>query len=316
MKQRSHPALIGIVALTMAPPAFSQQSTSDVDTFMRGVLEHRDDNWKHVKEFAFDESESFDARTGTGRTIWGFTREFAWSPSGDGTFVRSPIGVNGVGLSEAERRTAEREWIRRRAVTDQQQKHAELEFGKGGLVINPYTIADIAINDQTVLRAIERTFQPGSIDTAYLTHLTFDHGTYAFVGRETMMGRDVYRVEYYPRQFFSNPDTATRPPTEGVVPWMEEKMDKTSLVTFWVDPLQYQILRYEFANHDFGFMPGRTYARLDDLRVSLRMREASPQVWLPDAMDVRVAMTTASGTVDAQYQVRYHHFRQVNAPGR
>ena len=38
---------------------------------------------------------------------------------------------------------------------------------------------------------------------------------------------------------------------------IEEKMNKVSLVTLWIDPTTHQILQYTFDNIDMDFLPGR-----------------------------------------------------------
>ena len=65
-------------------------------------------------------------------------------------------------------------------------------------------------------------------------------------------------------------------------------MNKTSLVTLWVLRDEKQIVRYVFDNVDWGFLPGRSVVRLDDVTASMRMHEAFPGVWLPQAIAARV----------------------------
>jgi hypothetical protein len=97
---------------------------------------------------------------------------------------------------------------------------------------------------------------------------------------------------------------------------VQDKMNKVALITLWIEPTAHQILQYEFRNIDFEFLPGRYLARLDDLRATMRMGQAFPDVWLPDTIGMRFAMTLAIGTVNARYDVRYHDYREATVRTR
>jgi hypothetical protein len=103
-----------LVAAAVTPraqtPAATQ--TTDLDAFMSRVLERRDDNWKKLQQYVLDERETFTL-TGPGATpLYGVRRESTWFPR-DGRFIKSPLRINGVPISEEERRKAEEEWITR-----------------------------------------------------------------------------------------------------------------------------------------------------------------------------------------------------------
>ena len=51
---------------------------------------------------------------------------------------------------------------------------------------------------------IRQTRQPQFITSAYFLRFKFEEGHYALVGHETLDGRDVLRVEYYPAKLFSD----------------------------------------------------------------------------------------------------------------
>jgi hypothetical protein len=93
-------------------------------------------------------------------------------------------------------------------------------------------------------------------------------------------------------------------------------MDKVSMVTLWIEPKDHQILQYEFSNIDFDFMPGRALVRLDDMHAEMRMREAFPDVWLPDTVAMRFALTSALGDLTARYDVRYHNYKLAEVKAR
>jgi hypothetical protein len=67
---------------------------------------------------------------------------------------------------------------------------------------------------------------------------------------------------------------------------------------------------------DFDFLPGRSLVRLDDLRASMGMSEAFPNVWLPGTINMRFMMTTAIGAIDARYDVEYHDYRLAEVTTR
>jgi hypothetical protein len=147
------------------------------------------------------------------------------------------------------------------------------------------------------------------VSAAYFLRFKFDPGHYALAGRERLSDRDVLRIEYYPSKLFkegrTRPDRRVREKEENI----EEKMNKVSLVTLWVDPAQHQIIQYTFDNVDFDFLPARSIARVDDMRASMRMAQAFPDVWLPQSINMHFRMTLAIGSIDAKYDIAYRDYR-------
>jgi hypothetical protein len=90
-------SLAGLAARA-APPA-----QSDLDDFMSQVLQRRDENWKKLQQYILDERERFVLEGPAGIPIWGEERTYMWYIR-EGFFVRSPVTVNGVNLSDADRR--------------------------------------------------------------------------------------------------------------------------------------------------------------------------------------------------------------------
>ena len=93
-------------------------------------------------------------------------------------------------------------------------------------------------------------------------------------------------------------------------------MDKTSLVTLWIDPAQHQIVRYTFDNLGFDFLPGRWLFRLDDLTASMTMRQPFPGVWLPARIEVRAALSLAAGAYEFVGTRTYANYREAETGGR
>ena len=180
------------------------------------------------------------------------------------------------------------------------------------------------------------SMEPRFVSDAYFLDFDFEPGNYYLVGRETLDGHDVLRIEYYPEQLFARPDEG-EPRGDGEGPGdgnsgargAEEKrsisigvdpeaaaMEKTSLVTLWIEPEQHQIVRYTFDNLGFDFLPGRWLFRLDDLTASMTMRQPFPGVWLPARVDMRAALSLATGTYEATATRTYTDYREADTGGR
>lgn len=321
MRTRIVTVLLCAAAATVAPAA-----QSDLDAFMSQVLSHRDANWKKLQQYVLNEEETFQVTGPAGNRLYGFRREYSWFPR-SGFFIRSPTRADGVVLGEAERRRAEEEWLRREQERDTRQRERNARRGTP----QPEDPTPVAVED-----VIRQSVEPKFISSAYFLRFRFEPGHYALAGRETIKGRDVLRIEYYPTRMFgagrngrtgrSGPDgargSAEANPRGGQSGRSGEsrdrtdeddryadKMNKVAMITLWVEPKEHQIVRYEFENIDFDFLPGRSLMRLDDLKAAMEMTQPFQGVWLPDRIEMRFAMTLALGTVGARYDVRYHDYR-------
>jgi hypothetical protein len=194
----------------------------------------------------------------------------------DGAFIRSPVRADGVAIDEDDRRRAEEEWV----------------------------------------KEIKASIEPGFVTSAYFMKFKFDPGQYALAGRETFDGREVLRIEYYPTKLFTEGRTRSNRRVRDKDPQVDEKMNKASLVTLWVDPAEHQILQYAFDNIDMDFLPGRSLVRADTVQASMRMGEAFAGVWLPRSLGMRFGATLAIGTVTARYDVEYHDYRLATVTTR
>ena len=83
-------------------------------------------------------------------------------------------------------------------------------------------------------------------------------------------------------------------------------MNKTALVTLWVDPAEHQIVKYTFDNVWLDFLPGAWLVRIDDIRASMTMGQPFPGVWLPRDMNIHAGVTLATGLVRGQLRARLH----------
>ena len=298
-------ALLGTVTVPSAQSTSAQATAdkTDLDAFMSQVLARRDDNWTKLQQYVLDEDETFLVTGPDARRLYGSHREYTWFPQ-DGFFIRSPVKADGVTISEAERRKAEDRWLREEQ--GREKRRVEREAKTTDSNDTPPSLEDL----------VRPGNEPRFVSTAYFMRFKFEPGHYALVGRERLLDRDVLRIEYYPEQLFregrTRPNRRVRERDERV----QEKMNKVALITLWIEPTAHQILQYEFRNVGFDFLPGRSIVRLDDLRASMRMVQPFPNIWLPDTIAMRFAMTLALGTMDARYDVRYHDYREATVKTR
>ena len=318
-------ALVCLALLTsMLPAGVSAQS--DLDAFMQRVMTRRDDNWKKLQQYVLEEKEAFDLTGPGGLPLWGMRREYSWFIR-QGVFVRSPVKANGVALSEADRRKAEDEWLRRETRREQRRRQrAEREKSglppeeeKRAVVVSPTgvqvidetqtTAADLPSNVDDLLK---QGADPQFVSSAYFLRFRFEQGRYALAGREKIDGQDALKIEYYPEAGLfkdgrTRPDKKVRDKEDEI----EEKMNKVSLVTLWIDQKTHQILQYTFDDIDMDFFPGRALVRVDDLQATMQMGQAFPSVWLPKSIQMHFGMMLAVGAVDATYKVEYLNYKEA-----
>src|SRR5262249_3911330 len=118
----------------------------------------------------------------------------------DGFFVRSPVKYNGAVIPDGERRKFEDQFLARQKRREGRESSAAADTGSGDGA--PTDVADVG-------GLIQQSRQPQFVSSAYFLRFKFEEGKYALVGRETLDGLDVLRVEYYPREMFT-PDNRRR----------------------------------------------------------------------------------------------------------
>jgi hypothetical protein len=326
-----------IVAVCLATTAIATPSAqSDLDDLMSRVLARRDENWKKLQQYTLNERETVQITALAVFRIYGFEREYLWFPRA-GFFVRSPLEADGVKIGEDERRRAEDQWLRRAERREQRiQRRATQDPcspetpGDGNTPPPPDADppseppGDVAF-DGGVEDIISQSFEPDFIRSANFLRFRFDQGQYALVGRERILNRDVLKIEYYPKLLFHETRCNRKPESgrpdrvdkeEEFEENFEEKMNKVSLVTLWVDPAEHQILRYEFRNIDMDFLPARQLVQIDGLTATMQMSEPFPNVWLPASIGMRFKMTLAVGPVEGRYDVKYSDYRLPTVSGR
>ena len=89
-------------------------------------------------------------------------------------------------------------------------------------------------------------------------------------------------------------------------------MNKTALVTLWVDPAEHQIVKYTFDNVWMDFLPAGWLVKVDDIRASMTMGQPFPGVWLPREMNIHAGVTIAPGSLEAAYARRFADYKQAD----
>jgi len=302
-------AALALAAVAVAAPAGSERTRptteqSDLDDFMRQVVAHRDENWKKLQQYVLDERETFELRGPTRLPIFGQRREYTWYIR-DGFFVRSPVKYNGVSIGEDERRKFEADYLERQKKRDRRAR---------GLAAEPEP-EETDVNDVGGL--LRQTREPQFVSSAYFLRFKFEEGKYALVGRETLDGRDVLRVEYYPREMFTpdnrrrrNGDKEESAKERARNLEMQRLMNKVALITLWIEPAAHQIVKYTFDNVGFDFLPVSWLLHVSDAKAVMKMTQPFPDVWLPDGLEISIAVMIASGQFDLRYALDYHDYRQ------
>jgi hypothetical protein len=293
--------LAGVLAGTVCVYAGSAQQAApglpnDLDAFMARVLQRRSENWRTLHDYVLNEKEHFEV-LGPGRArLFGSDREFTWYLR-DGILVRSPLRFDGVAIGDHDRKAYEDTWAR------QEQHRAERRERR----------MQEEVGDLTELA--RQGAEPRFISESYFMNFHFEPGNYYLAGRETLEGRQVLRIEYYPTHLFNSddhrrtngPETHERHPEDEEV---ERKLNKVALVTLWVDPQEQQIVKFTFQNMDFGFLPGRWLVRADELMASMVMSQPIKDIWLPREISGSGKVTLASGTYEISYAREFFDYRQ------
>jgi hypothetical protein len=309
---------------------------SDLDAFMRQVMDRRDDNWKKLQQYILDEKEEIDIRGPASFPLWGERREFTWFIQ-DGFFVRSPLKVNGATVSEEDRRKYEANYLRRMKARDRRARAREQAAASADSASSDQAAAAGVVDpvdadqpdDQSSAPAdlesfISQTRQPEFVSSAYFLRFKFDEGRYALVGREKLEGLDVLKVEYYPQKLFrDDPDERRRrrerdeagngrssdPRVDDTV---NRLMNKGSRVTLWIEPAAHQIIKYTFDNVDMNFFPGQWLVSVTGVHATMTMSRPFPDIWLPRDTVIDASFTVAVGEVRGRYMLAYHDYRQAD----
>ena len=256
---------------------------NEIDAFMEKVLARRGTNWIELQDYVLDEKESLDVRGPGGVVLEGFHREFTWYVR-DHILVRSPVRYDGVTIGEAERVEYEQTWLRREQRREEKRQEQDPETATP---TGPFT------NSRSLRREGFLRFE-------------FDPSNYYFAGRETFLDREVVRIEYYPTRMFS---------VDGDDE-IDEAFNKTTLATLWIDPEEYQIVKYEFENVGLEFLPVRWLVRVEDLKASMVMSQPFDGVWLPQEIGIHGTLALANGSYRVAYAREFFNYKQAEVGAR
>lgn len=238
-------------------------------------------------------------------------REYTWFIR-DRFFVRSPVRANGVAIGEPDRLAYEQRWLKQE---QGRQAARDRQAARNGTSPAPAP-ADPAGSAGDMSAFLQQTREPRFISAGYFLEFDFEPGNYYLAGRETLNGKPVLRVEYYPTNLFDdrrnrraqNRDQDRNPKQDEI----QRQMNKTALVTLWVDPSSAEILKSAFDNLGLDFIPGGWLLRFTDFRATIEMIEPFPDVWLPSTLDMRLAVTLATGVYNMKYNLTYHDYKQAD----
>jgi hypothetical protein len=301
---------VAAVLLFLSPTVAQEKKkapANELDAFMEKALQRREVNRKLLNDYVLDEAETFDV-LGPGRMrLYRARREYMWFVR-DGIHVRSPLRYDGVTIPEDERRRYEQRWIerqQRRAKREAERQAKKNEKGK----TEPPEVDDKPSAPASPLP------EPAFVSDAYFMEFKFEPGNYYLAGRERLEDHDVLKIEYYPTNLFDD-----GPEDGGVRGGRDEpkdakisrQMNKTSLVTLWVDPTEHQIVKYTFDNVWLDFLPAAWLMRVDALKASMVMGQPFTGVWLPRAINISAGMTLANGSYEATYSREFSDYRQAD----
>jgi hypothetical protein len=310
-------SIVAASAWVMARQAVAPAAVSDLDAFMARVLERRNENWRALHDYILSEREQFEITGPSAQRLYGTRREFTWFVR-DGYLIRSPLRFDGVAPDDRSRQDYEIRWLREEQSREKQEAEKAKNAREKASREAHAEVAGEATSADDSVTLVQQGVEPRFISEAYFMRFRFDPGNYYLAGRETMDGRPVLRIEYYPTRLFSSdseerderrPDRknekADRREDE-----FERKFNKVALVTLWVDPVEHQIVKYTFENTDLNFLPGRWLLRVSDISASMTMGQYFQRVWLPRNISVHASLTLANGIYDAVYGRDFFDYRQ------
>ena len=220
-----------LAAAVAAPLGAVPAAETDLDAFMAKVLERRNESWRQLHDYILSERERFDLIGPGDQRLFGGRREYTWFIR-DGYLVRSPLRFDGVDLDDKQRRDYEDKWLRDEQAREQkasERKAQEKTTGSGKTTEGRASVetgapdpaqappADVAGLPDDAAAIARRGMEPRFVSEAYFMRFKFEPGNYYLAGRETLDGRPVLRIEYYPTRLFE-PDRSLATATAAGMP--------------------------------------------------------------------------------------------------
>ena len=293
-----------------------------LDAFMEKVLKRREVNRQTLEQYVLDESEQFEVLGPARMPVYRQKREFTWYVR-DGLHVRSPVRFDGVTVGDAARKEYEDTWVRR----ERRRLERKDAKDKGDKTDTPDPDPVVTADDPASPGGATPVPTPRFVSEAYFMEFKFEPGNYYLAGREQLDGQPVLRIEYYPTRMFNdneNDRDAARERRERerkrqqsdrdrqLEQRIERQMNKTALVTLWVDPAEHQIVKYTFDNVWMDFLPAGWFVKVDDIHASMTMGQPFPGIWLPREMNIHAGVTMAMGSLEAAYARRFSDYKQAD----
>ena len=323
-----------------------EAGSNELDAFMQKVLARREVNRQTLNQYILDEEEAFDI-FGPGRwPLHRSKREFTWYMR-DGIHIRSPLKFNGVTVEQEARDRYELKWLERERARQKREEEKRLEKAKRKEGQKEGQPSDTKESDSHIvvgpggvdISGPGMPAEPRFVSEAYFMDFKFEPGNYYLAGREQLEGKDVLKIEYYPERMFNDDDdeehdkeaekkaarekeaNPNRKKTHAdkereFEQQIDRRMNKTALITLWVDPTEHQIVKYTFDNVWLDFLPGAWLVRVDDIRASMTMGQPFPGVWLPRGMNIHAGITLANGSYEAGYARTFSNYREADVKSR
>ncbi len=301
---------------------------NELDAFMEKVLKRREVNRQTLEQYVLDESEQFEVLGPARMPVYRQKREFTWYVR-DGLHVRSPVRFDGVTVGDSARKEYEDTWVRR----ERRRLERKDAKDKGDKPEAPDPDPAVTADDPASPAGATPVPTPRFVSEAYFMEFKFEPGNYYLAGREQLDGQPVLRIEYYPTRMFNdneddkdkaeagNSDRERRNRERNrkqtdrereLEQRIERQMNKTALVTLWVDPGEHQIVKYTFDNVWMDFLPAGWFVKVDDIRASMTMGQPFPGIWLPREMNIHAGVTMAMGSLEAAYARRFSDYKQAD----
>ena len=332
---RANLAFVLLCTCGLAGPASARQApakptlapapsvNNELDAFMEKVLKRREVNRQTLEQYVLDESEQFEVLGPARMPVYRQKREYTWYVR-DGLHVRSPVRFDGVTVGDEARKEYEDTWVTR------ERERLKPKDGKDkNKDAPPAELEPVTADNPASPAGATPIPTPRFVSEAYFMDFKFEPGNYYLAGREQLDGQQVLRIEYYPTRMFNDSEDdkdkkdvkeekarkdrerETKRERE-MEQRIERQMNKTALVTLWVDPVEHQIVKYTFDNVWMDFLPAGWLVKIDDIRASMTMGQPFPGVWLPREMNIHAGVTMAMGSLEAAYARRFSDYKQAD----
>jgi len=124
----------------------------------------------------------------------------------------------------------------------------------------------------------------------------FDPENYFFAGFEMLKDRNLVKVEYYP-EIADDPKTPM------------DKILRGAVVTLWIDPDLFQILRIRMEGLNLDIFKFLTFfVTIDEAALDMALIEIDPRIWLPSSLVLSARVVTFDETRQLQFQADYDDY--------